>query len=347
MTATATALDENVTNETLTIGQYLAEGPLPLAEALRQAMMLADALRRLHDSGRTCGALTPSNIAVTDTGLELISIPVHPEDITPYTAPELLQGQPADVRSDIFAFGAIVYEMVMDHRAFAGDSAEELAASLSTSAPPLSGTPGIDHVIANCIAKDPDVRYQRMQKVILELKLLTFAAPRAEASTRQQSATAALRAETQQLEARVTALLQTHEKALFDIQQASADAIKRLCDQLSNVESQLAQAQERSALVEDHCQQIVANVEQVQLNVETVDDRVTHVKEGLDVLGDGANVVQQHVGTRMREFELALKSQRAEIASVVAGQAQTDDVVEGVVRAMELLHAIVVDRAEE
>ena len=139
---TATALDENVTNETLTIGQYLAEGPLPLAEALRYAMMLAETLRQLHDSGRTCGALTPSNIAVTDRGLELIAAPSHPSDITPYTAPELLQGQPADVRSDIFAFGAILYEMVMDHRAFAGDSAEELAASLTTSTPPLSGTPG-------------------------------------------------------------------------------------------------------------------------------------------------------------------------------------------------------------
>jgi serine/threonine protein kinase len=344
---TATALDENVTNETLTIGQYLAEGPLPLAEALRQAMMLADALRQLHDSGRTCGVLTPSNIAVTHTGLELIATPSHLADITPYTAPELLQGQPADVRSDIFAFGAILYEMVMDHRAFTGDSPEELAASLTTSAPPLSGTPGVDHVIANCIAKDPDVRYQRMQKVILELKLLTFAAPRAEVLTRQRSASAALRAETQQLEARMTTLLQTHEKAIFDIQQTSADTIKRLCEQLSSVESQLAQAQERYVLIEDHCQQIAVNVEQVQQNVETVDERVTHVKEGLDVLGDGANVVQQHVGTRMREFEQALKSQRAEIASVVAGQAQTDDVVEGVVRAMELLHAIVVDRAEE
>ena len=344
---TATALDETVTNETLTIGQYLAEGPLPLAEALRQAMTLAEALRQFHDSGRICGALTPSNIVVTGTGLELIAAPSHPADITPYTAPEILQGQPADVRSDIFAFGAIVYEMVMDHRAFAGDCPEDLAASLTVSAPPLSGTPGVDHVIAACIAKDPDVRYQRMQKVILELKLLSFAAPRAEAVSRQQGATAVLRAETQQLEARVTSLLQTHEKALFDIQQASGDAIRQLRDQLSNVEAQLAQAQERSALVEDHCQQIVANIDQVQQNVETVDDRINHVKEGLDVLGDGANVVQQHVGTRMREFEQALKSQRAEIASVVAGQAQTDDVVEGVVKAMELLHAIVVDRAED
>src|SRR5260370_25938347 len=307
-----TALDENVTNDSLTIGQHLAEGPLPLTEALRHAMMLAEALRQLHDSGRTYGALTPSNIAVTDTGLELIVTPSHPADITPYTAPELLQGQPADARSDIFAFGAIVYEMVMDRRAFTGDNADALAASLTTSAPLPSGTPAVDRLLGNCIAKDPDVRYQRMQKVILELKLLTFAAPRAEAVTRQQGATAALRAETQQLEARLTALLQTHEKAIFE--------------QLANVESQLAQ---------------------VQQNVETVDERVTHVKEDLDVLGDGANVLQQHVGTRMLEFEQAFKSQRAEIASVVSIQAQTDDLVAGVIRAMELLHTIVVDRAEE
>lgn len=342
-----TALDETATNETLTIGQYLAEGPLPLAEAMRYAMMLADTLRRLHDSGRVCGVLTPSNIAVSATGLELTAAPNVPGDITPYTAPELLHGQAADVRSDIFAFGAVVYEMVMDHRAFAGDNAVDLAASLATCDPPLSGNPAVDHVIANCIAKDPDVRYQRMQKVILELKLLSFAAPRAEVVTRQQGAAAALRAETQQLEARITALLQTHEKAIFDIQQASGDAMNLLREQLSTVQSQLAQAQEQSVLVEDHCRQIDANIEQVQQNVEHVDDRVTGVKQGLDVMGDGANVVQQHVGARMREFEQALKSQKAEIASVAAGQAQTDDVVEGVVKAMELLHAIVVDRAED
>ncbi len=342
-----TALDETTKNETLTIGQYLAEGPLPLAEAMRYAMMLADTLRRLHDSGRTCGVLTPSNIAVAATGLELIPALNAPGDITPYTAPELLHGQPADVRSDIFAFGAVVYEMVMDHRAFAGDNAVDLAASLATCDPPLSGNPGVDHVIASCIAKDPDVRYQRMQKVILELKLLSFAAPRTEAVARQQGATAALRAETQQLEARITALLQTHEQAISDIQQASADAMRVLREQLSGVQSQLTQAQEQSGLVEDHCRQIDANIEQVQQNVEHVDDRLTGVKQGLDVLGDGANVVQQHVGARLREFEQALKSQKAEIASVAAGQAQTDDVVEGVVKAMELLHAIVVDRAED
>jgi hypothetical protein len=342
-----TALDEIVTNGSFTLGQRLAEGPLPLTEALRYAMMLAEALRQIHDSGHTCGAVLPTNIAVSTTGLELIVTPSQSAAVTPYTAPEILQGHPPDSRSDIFAFGAMVYEMVMGRRAFAGDNADALAVSLTTSVPPPSGTPAVDHLVSNCIAKDPDVRCQRMQKVILELKLLTFAAPRAEAVTRQQGVMAALRAETRQLEARVAALLQTHEKTINDMQQASGDAISELRGQLSNVESELVQAQARPALVEALCQRITAHVEQVQQKIEAIDERVTGVRDGIDVLNHGANVLEEYVGARMHEFEQTLKSQKTAIASAVAGQAQTDDVVEGVVGAMELLHTIVVDRVIE
>jgi hypothetical protein len=342
-----TATCEIAQNGTLTLGQRLAEGPLPLPETLRYAMMLAEALRQIHDSGRTCGALLPSNIVVTITGLELIVTPGQSTTITPYTAPETLQGQPPDARSNIFAFGAIVYEMVTGRHAFVGDDSEALAASLTTSVPSPSGTPAVDHLVSNCIAKDPNVRYQRMLNVILELKLLTLAAPRAESVAHQQSVTAALRAETQAIEARVAALLQTHERAIVDIRQASGDATSEIRGRLSNVESRLASTQERCALVEDLCQRIMAFVEQVQQNIEAVDERVTGVKEGVDVMSEAATVQQEQVDARMREFEETLMSQKAAIASVVAGQAQTDDLVEGVVGEMELLHTIVIDRTED
>ena len=184
-----TALDENVTNDasTLTLCQCLGDGPIPLPLALRYAVMLAEALRQIHDSGRSCGAVTPSNIAITDTGLELIDTPSQPSAVTPYTAPEILQGHPPDSRSDIFAFGAIVpHEMVTGLRAFAGDNADALAVSLTISAPPPTGIPAVDHLISNCIAKDPEVRCQRMQKVLLELKILAFAPPRPEGVSLQQ-----------------------------------------------------------------------------------------------------------------------------------------------------------------
>ena len=157
----------------------------------------------------------------------------------------------------------------------------------------------------------------------------------------------ALRAETQQLEARLAALQQAHGTALIEMQRASSDVISELCARLSSVESELAAERERSALLEDLCQRTVTTVEQVQQNTEAIDERVTGVRERIDVLSQGAAELRDHVGARIREFERTLTSQRTAIESVVAGQGQTDDVVEGVVDAMELLHTIVADRAED
>ena len=86
--------DDNQMNRSFTLGQLLAHGPLPLPDALRSAEMLAEAIRQIHDSGRTCGALLPSNIAITDTGLELIDEPAQPAAITPYTAPKSCKATP-------------------------------------------------------------------------------------------------------------------------------------------------------------------------------------------------------------------------------------------------------------
>jgi DNA repair exonuclease SbcCD ATPase subunit len=127
-----------------------------------------------------------------------------------------------------------------------------------------------------------------MQKVILELKLMGFVAPRPDAITRQESVTAALRAETQQLETRVAALLDTHERAIVDMQQSSGDAISELRARLANVEAELAPIQARSALLETLCQRIMTHVEQVQQNIEAIDERVNGVKDGADVLSQGA-----------------------------------------------------------
>jgi hypothetical protein len=336
--------DDNQMNRSFTLGQLLADGPLPLPDALRSAMMLAEAIRQVHDSGRTCGALQPSNIAVTATGIELIDAPGLPAAVTPYTAPEVLQGHTPDSRSDIFAFGAILYEMIAGRPAFAGDNADALAVSLTISGPLPTDTPAIDHLVSNCIAKDPAVRCQRMLKVILELKVLTFA-PHAEAATRQP-VTAALRAETHQLEARVAALFDNHEKAISNVQQSSGDAISQLRGRLSQVEAELAPVQARATLVEELCQRIMEHVEQVQQNIEAIDARVNGLKDGMDALSEGATVLREYLGTRMHEFEQSLKSQRTALASIVASQEQTDDVVEGVVGAMELLHTIVFDRSE-
>jgi len=108
-------------NAQRTLAQRLTEARIPVPEALHYAMSLAESLRKLHDAGKAHGSVSPSSIAVTATGLELIPSLGPPATVTPYTAPEVLQGQPADARSDIFSFGALVFEMLTGKRAFDAD----------------------------------------------------------------------------------------------------------------------------------------------------------------------------------------------------------------------------------
>jgi len=93
-----------------------------------------------------------------------------------YMAPEQLEGKEADVRSDIFAFGAVLYEMATGQKAFSGQSQASLIASILSAEPPPISTiqpmtpPALDRVVKTCLAKDPDDRWQTAHDVMLQLK---------------------------------------------------------------------------------------------------------------------------------------------------------------------------------
>src|SRR6185295_8541351 len=93
-----------------------------------------------------------------------------------YMAPEQLEGKDADVRSDIFAFGAVLYEMATGQKAFAGKSQASLIASILSAEPPAISSvapmtpPALDRVVKTCLAKDPDDRWQTAHDVMLQLK---------------------------------------------------------------------------------------------------------------------------------------------------------------------------------
>jgi serine/threonine protein kinase/Tol biopolymer transport system component len=180
-------------------GESLAErliaGPLPLAKVLRYASEIADALDQAHRQGFIHRDLKPANVMVTKSGamlldfglaktrpcatlLESTPLSIHrapTQSLTTegtligtlhYMAPEQLEGREADARSDIFAFGALVYELVTGRRAFDGGShASVIAAILSVDPPPLTDLqplvpPALDRLIRKCLAKDPEERWQ-------------------------------------------------------------------------------------------------------------------------------------------------------------------------------------------
>jgi hypothetical protein len=150
-------------------------GRMPAADALRIAAATADQLRQMHDQGQAHGALTPSVILIGEAGVELQPAPPA---LTPYTAPEILAGRPADQRTDVFSFGAILYEMMTGRRAFEGSDEASIMLSLAGASPLPSGSTALDQLVHGCVAKSADGRFQRMQKVQLELRLLTSASRR-------------------------------------------------------------------------------------------------------------------------------------------------------------------------
>jgi eukaryotic-like serine/threonine-protein kinase len=163
-------------------GQSLAEkiayAPLPIDKVLEYGEAIADALSRAHRAGIVHRDLKPANIRLTTSGPKLLdfglAIEQHGSAATDSTtAPEVLRGAQADARSDIFALGAVLYEMTTGKRAFSGSTPSMLAVSiLEHEPPPLpdSAHVALRHVIEKCLEKQPDERWESAHDVAEELQ---------------------------------------------------------------------------------------------------------------------------------------------------------------------------------
>jgi len=181
------------------VADRIARGPMPLADVLRYGTQIAEALHRAHRAGVVHRDLKPANVMITKSGAKLLdfglaksaTIDVAVDGATmqkplttegtilgtfQYMAPEQLEGLDADARTDIFAFGAVLYEMTTGQRAFDGKTKTSLIASIVGSMPtpaseimPVSPA-ALDHVIAKCLAKDREDRWQSAHDVAEELK---------------------------------------------------------------------------------------------------------------------------------------------------------------------------------
>jgi len=197
---------EFLEGETLT--DRLARGRLPTDQFLRFAIEIADALDKAHRQGIVHRDLKPGNIMITKSGVKLLDFGLAKlralespapagafsglaTELTPsapltergsilgtfqYMAPEQLEGKDADSRSDIFAFGAVLYEMATGQKAFSGKSQASLIASILEHDPPSISSlqpmvpPALDRVVRTCLAKDPDDRWQTAHDLEGELK---------------------------------------------------------------------------------------------------------------------------------------------------------------------------------
>lgn len=209
-----------------TLAERLRKGPLPLAEIFKIGIAVAEALAVAHRQGIVHRDLKPGNIMLTQAGAKLMdfglakplglpsvsssatAVPSFtaaatlsgPSPLSPlttagtiigtiqYMSPEQIEGKEADARSDIFALGAVLYEMTAGKRPFEGKSQISMASSILEKDPdPISAvkpqTPAaFEHILTTCLQKNPEDRFQNAQDVKLELQwVATEKAPAAPA----------------------------------------------------------------------------------------------------------------------------------------------------------------------
>jgi len=187
-----------------TLSERLLKGPLAPDQLLRTAIEIASALDAAHRAGIVHRDLKPGNVMLTKSGTKLLDFGlakaaaplVQPSDLTSqptelpknltqkgtilgtlqYMAPEQLEGKEADARSDIFAFGALLYEMATGRKAFEAKSQASLITAIMSQDPPAISSvqpmspPALDRVVRTCLARDPEERWQSAGDLKRELR---------------------------------------------------------------------------------------------------------------------------------------------------------------------------------
>ncbi|MBM3766116.1 MAG: hypothetical protein FJW32_12070, partial [Acidobacteria bacterium] len=180
-----------------TLASRIAKGAIPLDQALPFATQLADALDRAHRAGVTHRDVKPQNIMLTRDGVKVLDFGLAKSQAKPgptdetltavlttegtimgtpqYMAPEQFGGKEADTRSDIWAFGAVLYEMVTGGKAFHGSNYQSLVGAILAMDPaPMAVKPftpaWLERLVRRCLQKDPEDRYQAMRDLVIDLK---------------------------------------------------------------------------------------------------------------------------------------------------------------------------------
>jgi dipeptidyl aminopeptidase/acylaminoacyl peptidase/predicted Ser/Thr protein kinase len=223
-----------------TLRERLKTGPLPARKAVEYAHQIARGLAAAHERGIIHRDLKPDNVFVTRDGhVKLLDFglarPVAPRDVGPgatetvaapahtdpgmvmgtvgYMAPEQVRAEPIDARTDLFALGAVLYEMLTGERAFRRDTAAETMTAILKEEPPdptslrADLSPALDHIVRHCLEKSPIERFQTARDVAFALDSLSGGGSGANVSASARTTLAPARSRERAMWAAATAIL--------------------------------------------------------------------------------------------------------------------------------------------
>jgi hypothetical protein len=303
-----------------TLGGRLAQGQPPMREALELAVQLAEALRRLHATGQAHGRLNPG-IVVLPTG-EIQPAPAKDTTITPYLAPEVVQRRAPEPHSDVFSFGAILYELTTGRRAFGGETPQAIKRAILESDPPPTGNPELDSIVSRCLDKNPATRWQKMEQVLFELRLLAGSVRRREprpesvdTNTRQSSGVS-------QPEPAVWEKLQKNEQAMTSALESFREeknaALAELRKGIADMGELLAAAKQRGTQSEPRAER-----------------------------ADGGSIqgIEDHT-SELQQLRETVDSQGHAIEAAKKAMANTNDLVARAIEAIDALQNMVLELAD-